>query len=91
MLSQSLIVASLVSFTYFVNERMGWPALIAVLSFGFFCQSGAGALHFVYISEVLSDTQLGFIMTICYVNGVEIATLTEYMIKYMTPEGTFLF
>ena len=49
------------------------------------------AVHWVYVPEILSDQQWGFVATIHYLNGVELALVSEYMIEYMRPEGTFLF
>lgn len=47
--------------------------------------------HWVYVPEILSDQQLGFVLTFHYMNGVEISLVTEYMIKSMGTDGTFLF
>ena len=50
-----------------------------------------GAIHWVYIPEICSDIQFGFIATVHYLNGIEVSLVSEWMFKYMTPAGTFLF
>ena len=62
-----------------------------MLLFLMFHHSTAGSLHWVYIPEILSDAQFGAVVTVHYINGIEIVLTTEYMIKYLKPEGTFLF
>ena len=45
----------------------------------------------MYVPEILTDQQWGFVATIHYMNGVELSLVTEYMMEYMKLEGTFLF
>ena len=53
-------------------------------------QSTMGPTHWIYIPEILTDAQFGFVVTIHYLNGVEIGLSTEYLIEIMAPSGTFL-
>ena len=50
-----------------------------------------GAAHWVYVTEILSDIQFGFVSTVHYLNGVEVSVATEYMLNSWLPQGTFLF
>ncbi len=50
-----------------------------------------GSIYWIYIPEILTDAQFGAVMTVYYINGVEISLCSEYMIKYLQPQGTFLF
>lgn len=50
-----------------------------------------GPIHWFYLPEVLTDVQFGFVATTHYMNGVEISLVSEYMLRYMTPAGMFLF
>jgi hypothetical protein len=49
------------------------------------------AVHWIYLPEVLNDTQFGFIATMHYIGGMEVAIVTEFMVKWWKAEGTFLF
>ena len=50
-----------------------------------------GPIHWVYLPEILNDQQWGLVSSVHYANGVWVSVITEYMIEYMKPEGTFLF
>ena len=89
--SQFLVAATLAFFAFFIHQRMGWPSLCSMLAFQVAYQLGAGGVHWLYLADILSDVQFGFISTVHYCNGIEVAVLTEYMLEYLTPEGTFLY
>ena len=75
----------------FLHLRNGIVCMIFMSMFQVAYQITMNAVHWVYVPEILSDTQFGFVATIHYLNGVELALVSEYMIEYMRPEGTFLF
>jgi Na+/H+ antiporter NhaD/arsenite permease-like protein len=54
-------------------------------------QTTMSALHWIYLPEVLNDTQFGFCATIHYSNAIVLSLATEYMIKYLKPQGTFVY
>lgn len=49
-----------------------------------------GPVHWVYLPEVTSDAQFGFIVTINYLCSMAVSVLTEYMFEYLRPQGTFI-
>jgi len=50
-----------------------------------------GALHWVYLPEILNDTQFGLIATCHYLNGIEVSVVTEFMLNAWMPQGMYLF
>ena len=50
-----------------------------------------GGIHWIYIPEITTDIQFGFVAAVHYLNGVLISMVSESMFKYMRPEGTFLY
>ena len=46
-------------------------------------------VHWVYIPEILNDSQFGFVMTVHFANGIEIALVSEYLFQYLGTAGTF--
>jgi hypothetical protein len=56
-----------------------------------FWNSTIGPIHWIYIPEILTDAQFGPVLTVHYMNGIEISLCTEYMMYYLKPFGTFLF
>jgi hypothetical protein len=75
----------------FIYFKKGYLAIASILLFEFVINSTLGAVHWVYLPEILNDIQFGFVATIHYVNGVEVALTTEWFIKLLSPAGTFLF
>ena len=59
--------------------------------FHLFFPNHNGSTHWVYLPEILTDAQFGFVATFHYCNGVELSLVTEYMIKGWKTQGTFLF
>ena len=47
-------------------------------------------IHWIYLPEVLTDIQYGFVTMIRYLNGIEISLVTEYMVQNIKPEGIFI-
>lgn len=47
--------------------------------------------HWVYLPEILTDAQFGFVATLHYCNGVELSLVTEYMVKHWGTQGLFLY
>ena len=50
-----------------------------------------GGIHWIYIPEITTDIQFGFVASVHYLNGVLISVVSESMFKYLRPEGTFLY
>lgn len=71
--------------------KNGKSALVFILLHCGVFQTLTAPTHWVYIPEILSDQQLGFVLTCHYMNGVEISLVTEYMIKFLGTDGTFFF
>ena len=44
----------------------------------------------MYLTEILNDAQFSLAMIASYLGGIEISLVSEYMMKYLKPEGTFL-
>jgi hypothetical protein len=68
----------------------GYSAIASILAFEVILNATVGPVHWVYLPEVLNDTQFGFIATVHYLNAVEIALTTEWLIKAFTPAGVFV-
>ena len=49
------------------------------------------AVHWIYISEILTDNQFGFISTCHYCNGIEVSLVSEWMFNQLRPDGTFVY
>ena len=75
-------------FLYFKN---GIASMILMSMFQVTYQTTINPVHWIYLPEVLSDVQWGFVLTVHYLGNVEIALVSEYMFEYWRPEGTFLF
>jgi MFS family permease len=73
-----------------INLKFSSFSVLFMLMFLIVYQSTMGPTHWIYIPEICTDAQFGFVATIHYLNGVEIGLTTEYMIEYFKPEGTFL-
>jgi len=71
--------------------KNGIAALVFTLLHCGVFQTMTAPTHWVYVPEILSDQQLGFVLTFHYMNGVEISVATEYMIKSLGTDGTFFF
>ena len=84
----TLCLLMLAIFTYLRN---GIVVIIFVCLFASFYYIMMNAAHWVYVPEILSDQQWGFVATVHYAQGIELSIVTEYMIEYIKPEGTFLF
>jgi hypothetical protein len=61
-----------------------------MLAFRAFLQVSAGAIHWIYLSEVLQDQQFGFVIAVHYFLGMLISVSTEYMIEFMGIDGMFI-
>eukprot|EP00356_Strombidium_inclinatum_P010695 CAMPEP_0170485480 /NCGR_PEP_ID=MMETSP0208-20121228/4748_1 /TAXON_ID=197538 /ORGANISM="Strombidium inclinatum, Strain S3" /LENGTH=168 /DNA_ID=CAMNT_0010759157 /DNA_START=1185 /DNA_END=1691 /DNA_ORIENTATION=+ len=62
-----------------------------MLLFTTFFQFFIAPTHWIYVPEILTDAQFGFVATIHYLNGVELSLATEYMVNAFNPEGDILF
>jgi hypothetical protein len=60
------------------NPKM---CLFWMMVFRSFFQTTIAPTHWVYLPEILSDAQFGFVATFHYINGVELSLVTEFMIK----------
>lgn len=65
--------------------------MVMIVFFELIQANSIGGLHWIYIPEILTDVQFGFVASFHYFNGVEIAFASEWMIKYLEPDGLFLF
>uniref|UniRef100_A0A7S3CSS7 Uncharacterized protein n=1 Tax=Strombidium rassoulzadegani TaxID=1082188 RepID=A0A7S3CSS7_9SPIT len=81
---------SLFSFALFLHFRVSSLSIASMLSQTLFFQLFFAPVHWIYLPEILSDAQFGFVCMINYLNGVEFTLATEYFIKFLTLEGTFL-
>ena len=75
----------------FIYLEKGYLAIGSILVYELVINSTIGAIHWLYLPEVLSDIQFGFVATVHYLNGVEVALTTEWFIKLLSPTGTFFF
>jgi hypothetical protein len=80
----------LASLSLFVQTNQGYAAISSILIFEIILNATIAPVHWVYLPEVLNDTQFGFIVTIHYLNAIEIALTTEWLIEVLTPAGVFL-
>ena len=48
------------------------------------------ALLWTYVGEILTDTQFGFVASVHYSGGVLVSLDSEWMMKYLRPDGTFM-
>ena len=76
--------------TLFIQMDNGYAAIASILAFEVILNATIGPVHWVYLPEILNDTQFGFIATIHYCNAIEIAFTTEWLIDQVTPSGVFL-
>lgn len=76
---------------YFTYARRGYACMVMIVFFELIQANSIGGLHWIYIPEILTDVQFGFVASFHYFNGVEIAFASEWMIKYLEPDGLFLF
>ena len=74
-----------------ISMDEAYAAMAMIVLFLFINGWSVEGLHWIYIPEILSDTQFGFVASFHYVNGVVISVVSEPMFKYLRPEGTFLF
>ena len=58
-------------------------------TFGYGCFMAG--MHWLYLSEILKDSQFGFVSTVHYSNGILIAMTTEYFVNGLGSAGTFLY
>ncbi len=65
--------------------------MVMIVFFELIQANSIGGLHWIYIPDILTDVQFGFVASFHYFNGVEIAFASEWMIKYLEPDGLFLF
>lgn len=84
----AIILALLAYCTY---ARRGYACMVMIVFFELIQANSIGGLHWIYIPEILTDVQFGFVASFHYFNGVEIAFASEWMIKYLEPDGLFLF
>ena len=77
-------------FSLCVYLKLSVLSLVLLLSFWPIMTWTVGGIHWVYLPEICSDVQFGFISTTHYTGGVVISLSTEYMMKKMTPGGTFM-
>ena len=47
-------------------------------------------LFWIYLAEVCTDQQMGFVTLILYLGGVELSLITEYLVHWLQPEGMIL-
>lgn len=84
------IAICLASLTFCIRMNKGYAAVASILAFEVVLNATVGPVHWVYLPEVLNDTQFGFIATVHYLNAVEIALTTEWLIEVFSPAGVFL-
>ena len=82
---------SLFLVSVFARHQNSKACLAWMMIFTCFFQTTMAPCHWVYLPEILTDAQFGFVATFHYCNGVELSLVTEYMIKGWKTEGTFLF
>ena len=88
---QILMTLCLLTLSFFTYMNNGIVVIIFISLFASFYYITMNAAHWVYVPEILSDQQWGFVATVHYAQGIELSIVSEYMIEYMKPEGTFLF
>jgi len=88
---QFAVAVTLALLAYFTHTRRGYACMIMIVFFELIQANSIGGLHWIYIPEILTDVQFGFVASFHYFNGVEIAFASEWMIKYLEPDGLFLF
>jgi len=87
-----LAVATILGlFALMIYLRKALLAISMIVLFEFACGMSVAGLHWIYIPEILSDTQFGFVASFHYFNGVIVSLISEPMFKYLRPEGTFAF
>ena len=91
LVGQAMIAVLLGTFAYSIYQRSATQAIFFMSLCILVTNLTIGGLHWLYIPEITSDVQFGFVATFHYSNGIIIATISEWMFKYMRPEGTFLF
>ena len=91
LIGQALIAILLGVFSYSIYHRLATQAIVVMGMCIFAVNLTVGGLHWLYMPEITSDVQFGFVATFHYSNGIIIATISEPMFKYLRPEGTFLF
>jgi hypothetical protein len=84
------VVISLAAISLFIQMDNGYGAIASIFAFEIIYNATFGPVHWLYLPEVLNDTQFGFIATIHYSNAIEIAFTTEWLIEKVTPSGVFL-
>lgn len=88
---QVTMCALLLAMAAFGTMKNGLAVLILVCLFIISFYLTTHSVHWIYLPEILSDQQWGFVSTVHYINGIELSLVTEYMLEYFKPEGTFLF
>ena len=88
---QTVMTLLLYAMTAYAMQQNGIMVLIMVCIFITAFYPTMHAAHWIYLPEILSDQQWGFILMIHYLNGIELSLTTEYMLHYLKPSGTFLF
>jgi len=84
------LILCLALLTLFIKMDKGYAAIACILAYEVVINATIGPVHWVYLPEVLNDSQFGFICTVHYLNAVEIALATEWMIDVFSPAGVFL-
>lgn len=85
-----LAVATILGlFALMIYLRKAVLAISMIVLFQFACGISIAGLHWIYIPEILSDAQFGFVASFHYFNGVIVSLISEPMFKYLRPEGTF--
>ena len=77
--------------SYFTYAQSANALMLSIIIYILVQTSTIGALHWIYLPEILTDAQFAFVSSIYYLNGVEIALCSEEMIHHLHPDGVFFF
>ena len=91
LVGQFTMGTTLLFFALSIKLQEGAISICLMLLFNFFMMTTIGAVHWIYISEILTDVQFGFISTCHYCNGIEVSLISEWMFNKLRPDGTFVY
>ena len=86
-----LVSLSLVLCALSMQLQNGYAAVLFAVAFELSYGMTMGPVHWIYVPEILADMQFGVVTTLHYLNGVEMALTTEFMVDSWGPAGTFFF
>lgn len=90
MASQISLSIMLLLTALFMQLANGYVTIILMSAFQIMFNITLAPIHWIYLPEVLNDTQMGIVLGTHYMVSLIFSITSEYMIEYMTPQGAFL-